>query len=89
MHNMVSLRCAKAVQNLWKHRGKTCEKLSTGSVDNKTHPHKARVQLAVIRSIIPTLPQRLPTLIIRRFNLLIPSYPHNPHPLLLTPPNEI
>lgn len=89
MHNMVSLRCAKGVQNLWKHRSKTCAHLSTGSVDNKSHPPKARVQLPVIRRIVPTLPQRLPTPIITHFHLLIHSYPHNPHPLLLTPPNEI
>lgn len=89
MHNMVSLLCEQPVQNLWIYHSKTCGDISTDDSTNIVCRIYTRVKVWVVRIILPMSSQYLPTHKKTLFDLLLPSYPHYPQDLLLTPPNEI
>lgn len=77
--------CGKIVQNLWKVSGKTCQYLSTLSVEIKRSHTRVWVKPSFIPQVIPGFPLTKSTSKTLNLSLLIHSFTHNPHPLLLTP----
>ncbi len=76
--------CGKNVQKLWKQTGITCQYLSTVLVESTVRRKSAWVKPQVILTIVPFFPRDSSTSISAILHLLIPSYTHNPQPLLLT-----
>ena len=76
--------CGKSVQNTGKLHSKTCQYLSTVLPNSQIRTQIACVQQEVIRRLIPVYPRHESTSKLALSPLLIHSYTHNPHPLLLT-----
>lgn len=80
MHNT----CGEYVYNLWKQARTTCQYLSTVGVETKNSTTHMWVNPLLIPTVIPVTSLYLSTPKITRLHLLVYSYTHNPHPLLLT-----
>lgn len=76
---------AKAVQNM----GKFCAHLSTLARLSTTNQLHVRVQVALSHQFFPPEPPSLSTPNFAKNHLLQQLFTHNPHHLLLQPPNKI
>lgn len=76
--------CGEYVYNLWKQRGETCVSLSTTCVYIAQKVQTACAHPQLIRRFIPHSSRYESTGYQAILSLLIPSYTHNPQPLLLT-----
>lgn len=85
VRGQLHIPCGKIVQNLWKVGGKTCQYLSTLSVETKSSHTRVWVKPSFIPHVIPGFPLNESTSKTLNLSLLIHSFTHNPHPLLLTP----
>lgn len=75
--------CGKCVQNLWKLASKTCQNLSTYSVETNIRQFAMWVKPQVFPVFIPGFPSVSSTPKNLDSSLLLHSFTHNPHPLLL------
>jgi hypothetical protein len=69
--------------------GKICAHLSTYGKLSLHNQLRVRAQVALTHQTFPPKPPSLSTPNFAKYHLLQSLFTHNPHPLLLQPPNKI